>query len=448
MSSEGLSAEERGVLAGLRAGDPGAADRLASLDDASQQRVVAALAQPEGPELAEAGPVTSGSGAGADLPGGEVRARPPGRSRLLGPLVVLVALVVVAAGGYLLYGRMFGDDASVVVDSSRREDRDRSRDDADDSAGSGEASSDGQRQVPEEAKPAKPDGDQGPAESSAVKPAPEPMAEQEVMAEAAAAEAALAEAQAALEAAQAEVAAAQAEARAIAEAVVEEPMAEEEPTEEEPMAEEEPMEEEPMAEEPMAEEPMAEEPMAEEPMAEEPMAEEPMAEEPMAEEPMAEEPMAEEEPMEEMALPGEGVSVTAGRANWSSGYFQAEVYKLLLEELGYNVSDPGWLELGPNNGYIAMAQGDMDYWPNSWYPFHLAWHLNELPDGSLVGDHVSIVGEEMIEGGLQGFLVTKSFADEYGVYTMDELNEAYLTLRDGSGWDSDRIRWSLAGCGW
>ena len=26
--------------------------------------------------------------------------------------------------------------------------------------------------------------------------------------------------------------------------------------------------------------------------------------------------------------------------------------------------------------------------------------------------------------------------------------EAYLTLRDGSGWDSGRIRWSLAGCGW
>ncbi len=26
--------------------------------------------------------------------------------------------------------------------------------------------------------------------------------------------------------------------------------------------------------------------------------------------------------------------------------------------------------------------------------------------------------------------------------------EAYLTLRDGSGWDSGSIRWSLAGCGW
>ena len=123
-----------------------------------------------------------------------------------------------------------------------------------------------------------------------------------------------------------------------------------------------------------------------------------------------------------MALPGEGVDVIAGRANWSSGYFQAELYKQLLEELGYNVSDPGEIELGPNNGYIAMSQGEMDFWPNSWYPGHLAWLAGDLPDGSLVGDHVTIIGEEMLAGGLQGFLVTKSFADEFGVYTMDELN--------------------------
>ena len=135
-------------------------------------------------------------------------------------------------------------------------------------------------------------------------------------------------------------------------------------------------------------------------------------------------PVAEEGPVAEelAALPGEGVDVIAGRARWSSGYFQAEVYKQLLEELGYNASDPAELELQPNNGYVAMAQGAMDFWPNSWYPDHLAWLAGEMPDGSLVGDHVTIIGEEMIAGGLQGFLVTKSFADEYGVYTMDELN--------------------------
>ena len=122
------------------------------------------------------------------------------------------------------------------------------------------------------------------------------------------------------------------------------------------------------------------------------------------------------------ALPGEGVDVIAGRAPWAEGYFQAELYKQLLEELGYNVSDPAEVELGPHNGYIAMARGEMDYWPNSFFPGHLVWLAGDLPDGSLVGDHVTIVGEEMLAGGLQGFLVTKSFADEYGVYTMDELN--------------------------
>ena len=33
--------------------------------------------------------------------------------------------------------------------------------------------------------------------------------------------------------------------------------------------------------------------------------------------------------------PGEGVSVTSGRASWSTGYVQAEIYTALLRELGY-----------------------------------------------------------------------------------------------------------------
>ena len=122
------------------------------------------------------------------------------------------------------------------------------------------------------------------------------------------------------------------------------------------------------------------------------------------------------------ARPGEGVDVVAGRAHWSSGYFQAALYRRLLEELGYSVSDPAQLELNPSDAYVAMAQGDMDYWPNGWYPRHLVYLDRELPDGSLVGDHVGIAGDQLIAGGLQGFLVTKSFADTYGVYTMDDLN--------------------------
>ena len=120
--------------------------------------------------------------------------------------------------------------------------------------------------------------------------------------------------------------------------------------------------------------------------------------------------------------PGAGASVTMGRANWSTGYFQAEVYRKLLGELGYEVSNPANLELGPNNAYRVMAEGDMDFWANSWYPGHRAWHPAVFPDGSTVGDHLTVLGELMISGGVEGFLVTKSFADEHDVYTLDALN--------------------------
>ena len=129
-----------------------------------------------------------------------------------------------------------------------------------------------------------------------------------------------------------------------------------------------------------------------------------------------------EESMEEMSMtPGEGVSVTQARANWSTGYMQAAIYHNLLEELGYDVSEPADIELAPSNAYLAMAQGEYDFWVNSWFPIHYSFTGAEMPDGSLVSDHVSVVGEEMISGGLQGFLTNKSLVDEHGITTLDQI---------------------------
>ncbi len=122
------------------------------------------------------------------------------------------------------------------------------------------------------------------------------------------------------------------------------------------------------------------------------------------------------------SMPGEGVDVTEARADWSTGYFQASLYNQLLTELGYNVSDAADLELGPSLAYLSMAQGEVDFWANSWYPGHKSFLEAELPDGSKVGDHLTVVGEEMMAGGLQGFLVTKTVADEMGITTMDQIN--------------------------
>ena len=123
------------------------------------------------------------------------------------------------------------------------------------------------------------------------------------------------------------------------------------------------------------------------------------------------------------SMPGEGVAVTMAKADWTTEDPNAYVAHNLLEELGYEVSDPADLELGPANAYIAMAQGDADFWINSWYPGHRSWLENELPDQSVVGDHLTVVGEMMMAGGLQGYLISKDFAEEFGVTSLDQLNE-------------------------
>ncbi len=117
-------------------------------------------------------------------------------------------------------------------------------------------------------------------------------------------------------------------------------------------------------------------------------------------------------------------SATMARANWSSGYVQAQILHDLLEEAGYEISSPDENEFAPDLGYQAMASGEVDFWANSWYPGHLSWWEGELPDGTQVGDNLErIEGSLMPGGGLQGLLVTKAWADAEGFTTLDEINE-------------------------
>ncbi|MBT5579915.1 MAG: hypothetical protein HOJ56_06385, partial [Acidimicrobiaceae bacterium] len=145
---------------------------------------------------------------------------------------------------------------------------------------------------------------------------------------------------------------------------------------------------------------------------------------------------ADDAPAEEAPLPGEGKSVNMGRANWSSGYVHAQILHDLLEEIGYDVSSPDALEFAPDLGYQAMASGDMDLWANSWYPGHYSWHAGDLTDGTTIGDNLTVVeGSVMPGGGLQGMLVTKSWAEENGVTSLDGINadEALWSQLDSDG---------------
>ena len=50
--------------------------------------------------------------------------------------------------------------------------------------------------------------------------------------------------------------------------------------------------------------------------------------------------------------------IKMGKADWDTGYFQAEVYKKALEKMGYKVTGPTVMK--PQVFYVAAAAGDMD----------------------------------------------------------------------------------------
>lgn len=153
-------------------------------------------------------------------------------------------------------------------------------------------------------------------------------------------------------------------------------------------------------------------------------------------------------PTGEVAMPGEGVSVNMARANWNTGYFQAAIYRSLLEELGYEVTDPADSELEPATFYPALARGEFDFWVNGWFPIHQPSLDGELPDGSMIGEHVTPVGFQVEAGALQGYLIDKATADAEGITHVDQINDdpelAALFDTDGDG------AANLAGCneGW
>ena len=124
-------------------------------------------------------------------------------------------------------------------------------------------------------------------------------------------------------------------------------------------------------------------------------------------------------PEPEMALPGEGVTVTMARGNWRETNFQNYVVQQLLEELGYEVTDPE--EIAPATFYPALAQGDYDLWASSWPLNHTPLLEGESPDGGTFGDRVQYIGTMMASGALQGLLVDIPSVEQFGFTTLGEL---------------------------
>jgi glycine betaine/proline transport system substrate-binding protein len=132
----------------------------------------------------------------------------------------------------------------------------------------------------------------------------------------------------------------------------------------------------------------------------------------------------------------EGTPVRMARATWDTGWFQAEVYRQLLDELGYAVTDPAEQTVDAATFYPVVARGELDLWANGWFPLHEPFLDRELVTGQTIEQSITPVGSQVPGGALQGFLVDRATADSLDLTSMDDFErpEVVETFdRDGNG---------------
>lgn len=113
--------------------------------------------------------------------------------------------------------------------------------------------------------------------------------------------------------------------------------------------------------------------------------------------------------------PGAGTEVTMARANWDTGFFQAEIYYQLLQELGYEVEHPSNNEVGAEIFYQSVDQGDVDFWANGWFPLH----ENFLAET----ENAETVGTQIQAGAFQGYLADRATVEEHDIESIEQIDD-------------------------
>ncbi len=129
-------------------------------------------------------------------------------------------------------------------------------------------------------------------------------------------------------------------------------------------------------------------------------------------------------------------TISMARPTWDTGWFQAEIYRQLLDDLGYEVSGPRTMD--NEEFYRAAAAGDVDFWASGWFPLHQQY-LGE----DRIADAIEVVGTQVEAGALQGYLIDQATAERHGVTNLEALRDpdiAELFDVDGNG------RADLIGC--
>lgn len=139
--------------------------------------------------------------------------------------------------------------------------------------------------------------------------------------------------------------------------------------------------------------------------------------------------------------------VRVARADWDTGHMQAAVYRQLLQELGYDVTNPADETRTPETFYPALANGQLDLWANGWFPLHEPFLDRELVTGQRISEPIEAVGTQVPQGAIQGYLIDKATAEAMDITAMTDFTRPAVAAafdHDGDG------RADLYGCnrGW
>lgn len=110
------------------------------------------------------------------------------------------------------------------------------------------------------------------------------------------------------------------------------------------------------------------------------------------------------------------VTIIMARPDWPTGWFQSEIYKKLLNRLGFQVQVVD--NVTPEDFYPAAARGEIHLWAHGWFPY--AYRFLERDD---FRGEIEAVGSQMRGGALEGYFIDKQTADGLGITRLDDLRD-------------------------
>ncbi len=113
---------------------------------------------------------------------------------------------------------------------------------------------------------------------------------------------------------------------------------------------------------------------------------------------------------------GQKDAIDLSRSTRDTGWFQTEIVKQLLEELGYQVSAP---QTKDNlDFYNQVAKGKTDLWVNGWFPNH-----NRFLELEGISKKVATVGNLVQGGAKQGYLIDRKSAERLNIKNIEDLKD-------------------------